>query len=99
MWLNEAQPDPQVGERIAAAVHSILTTAERSPVLILGTLWPEYATRYTALPLPGQADSHSRVRELLAGRILAVPEAFDPAALAAAESLAHKGDGLLAEAL
>ncbi|MFF8696714.1 hypothetical protein ACF08W_31315, partial [Streptomyces sp. NPDC015144] len=102
VWLNEAQHylgHPRAGERIAAAVHSLLTGTGRGPVLVLGTLWPEYAARYTALPAPGRDDPHSRVRELLAGRILTVPDAFDAPALATAETLAQEGDCLLAEAL
>ncbi|WP_333739765.1 hypothetical protein [Streptomyces sp. IBSBF 2806] len=102
VWLNEAQHylgDPKVGERIAAAVHTLLTQCERGPVLVLGTLWPEYLRQYTSLPAPGAADPHSRVRELLAGRTVAVPETFDLPALATAAALAAEGDQLLADAL
>ncbi|MFC9817418.1 tetratricopeptide repeat protein [Streptomyces virginiae] len=102
VWLNEAQHylgDRAAGERIAAAVHQLLVAARRGPVLVLGTLWPEYAARYTALPVPGEPDSHSRVRELLAGRTLTVPDTFDTPALAAAAALAESGDQLLGGAL
>ncbi|MER6205964.1 hypothetical protein ABT159_10910, partial [Streptomyces sp. NPDC001642] len=102
VWLNEAQHylgDQKSGERIAAAVHRLLVDEQRGPVLVLGTLWPEYAAAYTALPTPGGQDPYSRVRELLAGRTLAVPDAFDTAALTAAATLAENGDRLLAHAL
>ncbi|MFF0201234.1 AAA family ATPase [Streptomyces sp. NPDC005017] len=102
VWLNEAQHylgGRAFGEQIAAAVHRLLTTPQRGPVLVLGTLWPEYAHRYTALPAPGEPDSHSRVRELLAGRMVTVPDSFDPQALAKATALAEGGDRLLADAL
>ncbi|MGW1766103.1 helix-turn-helix domain-containing protein, partial [Streptomyces sp. NPDC002073] len=102
VWLNEAQHylgDRAAGERIAAAVHRLLVSVECGPVLVLGTLWPEYAARYTALPTAGEEDPHSRVRELLAGRVLTVPESFDAPALAAAAVLAEGGDRLLADAL
>ncbi|WP_318653735.1 helix-turn-helix domain-containing protein, partial [Streptomyces sp. VITNK9] len=102
VWLNEAQHylgDRKAGERIAAALHGLLTTPERGPVLLLGTLWPEYAARYTALPSPGEEDPHSRVRELLSGRTLTVPDTFDAQALATAAALARDGDRLLADAL
>ncbi|MFE5513853.1 tetratricopeptide repeat protein [Streptomyces sp. NPDC056529] len=102
VWLNEAQHylgNRAVGEQIAAAVHQLLVTSERGPVLVLGTLWPEYATRYAALPAPGREDPHSRARELLAGRVLTVPETFDAPAMAAAAALAGGGDQLLADAL
>ncbi|MBK3583414.1 hypothetical protein JHN49_06645 [Streptomyces sp. MBT57] len=102
VWLNEAQHylgDRAVGEQVAAAIHSLLIEPERAPVLVLGTLWHQYFTQYTALPSGGGEDPHSRVRELLAGRTESVPEAFDAAALAAASVLAAGGDGLLADAL
>ncbi|MFF0170231.1 tetratricopeptide repeat protein [Streptomyces prasinus] len=102
VWLNEAQHylgDRRFGERIAAAVHHLLIDEERGPVLVLGTLWPEYAHDYTALPSPGGDDPYSRARELLAGRTVSVPDYFDSAALAAATALAEKGDTLLADAL
>ncbi|WP_329528499.1 hypothetical protein [Streptomyces sp. NBC_01462] len=102
VWLNEAQHylgHPTSGEQIAAAVHHLLITPERGPVLVLGTLWPEYAKQYTALPRPEAEDPHSRVRELLAGHVLAVPDTFDAQALAAAIALAENGDRLMADAL
>ncbi|MEU0622419.1 hypothetical protein ABZ329_16420 [Streptomyces rubiginosohelvolus] len=101
VWLNEAQHylgDRAVGERVAAAVHALLLEAERAPVLILGTLWPNYFKQYTALPGADGTDPHSRVRELLAERTVSVPEAFNTSELAAASSLA-RGDALLADAL
>ncbi|MET9110040.1 helix-turn-helix domain-containing protein [Streptomyces zhihengii] len=102
VWLNEAQHylgDRAVGEQIAAAVHRLLVSRERGPMLVLGTLWPEYAAQYAALPMPTEPDLHSRVRELLAGHLLAVPDAFDAPALAAARAFAEDGDWLLADAL
>ncbi|MFE3412402.1 helix-turn-helix domain-containing protein [Streptomyces mirabilis] len=102
VWLNEAQHylgDARTGERIAAVLHTLLTDPARMPLLILGTLWPEYERQYTILPRPGEQDPHSRVRELLAGRALSVPEHFDAEALRAASALARSGDLLLADTL
>ncbi|MFF0205831.1 hypothetical protein [Streptomyces sp. NPDC005017] len=102
VWLNEAQHylgDPAVGGQIAAALHRLLGDEQRRPVLVLGTLWPEYAKEYTALPPPGEPDPHSRARELLAGRTLTVPDVFGTTALTAAAALADKGDRLMADAL
>ncbi|MFF3859317.1 helix-turn-helix domain-containing protein [Streptomyces sp. NPDC002209] len=101
VWLNEAQHylGDRVGERIAAALHSLLTDPRRQPILILGTLWPEYADRYTAMPTPGKSDPHSRVRELFAGRTLTIPDTFDHEALHTAATLAKQGDPLLADTL
>ncbi|QFQ97324.1 helix-turn-helix transcriptional regulator [Streptomyces phaeolivaceus] len=102
VWLNEAQHylgDAARGEHIAAALHTLITDRERAPVLILGTLWKEYADRYTTLPSPGGPDPHSRARELLSRRRVPVPDTFDETALAAARSLAAAGDRQLADAL
>ncbi|MFD0382277.1 hypothetical protein ACFQ2B_07035 [Streptomyces stramineus] len=102
VWLNEAQHylgNPQLGERIAAAIHTLLTHPKRRPVLVLGTLWPEYADQYTVLPHAGSPDPHSRVREILAGRTLTIPDTFDQDALRTAAVLAQDGDQLLADAL
>ncbi|MET7606410.1 helix-turn-helix domain-containing protein [Streptomyces avermitilis] len=102
VWLNEAQHylgHRAAGEQIAAAVHYLLVTPENGPVLVLGTLWPEYAHQYTTLPAPGGDDTHSRARELLSGRTLKIPDSFDASALAAAAALAKGGDRLLADAL
>ncbi|MDX2530479.1 hypothetical protein [Streptomyces europaeiscabiei] len=102
VWLNEAQHylgHPRVGERVAAAVHGLLTQRRRGPVLILGTLWPNFANEYAIPPTSGKEDPHSRTRELLAGRTLTVPETFDQEALRMAAILAKGGDRLLAEVL
>ncbi|MFD5321415.1 tetratricopeptide repeat protein [Streptomyces sp. NPDC127098] len=102
VWLNEAQHylgDPRVGEEIAAALHTLLTAPDRGPLLVLGTLWTEYADEYTVLPMAGAPDPHSRVRELLAGRTITIPETFDQEGLHRATTLAQGGDRLLADAL
>ncbi|MFH9355235.1 hypothetical protein [Kitasatospora sp. NPDC017646] len=102
VWLNEAQHylgHLQAGERIAAALHTLLTRPDRGPVLVLGTLWLEYANAYTALPRLGEPDPYSRTRELLTGHTLTVPDTFDRHALDTAQALAGDGDRLLADAL
>ncbi|REH30701.1 TPR repeat protein [Kutzneria buriramensis] len=102
VWLNEAQHylgRPQHGERIAAALHTLLTDPDRSPVLVVGTLWPDYANTYALVPPASGPDPHSRVRELLTGRTLTVPDAFDQEALEAATALAQGGDEFIEDAL
>jgi len=102
LWLNEAQHylgDGRLGERIAASVHALLTDPSRAPVLVLGTLWPDYDRQYSALPMPGRPDLHSRARELLAGHTVSVPETFDAEALRSASARGKEGDRLLADAL
>ncbi|MFE4971316.1 helix-turn-helix domain-containing protein [Kitasatospora sp. NPDC056651] len=102
VWLNEAQRylgRPRAGERIAAALHTLLTDSDRQPVLVLGTLWLEYAGSYTLVPGSGAPDRHSRARELLTGRTITVPDTFDPEALHTATALAQGGDRFLTDAL
>ncbi|WP_206671091.1 helix-turn-helix domain-containing protein [Streptomyces sp. CB01881] len=104
VWLNEAQhylgAADGVGERIAAALHALLTDPQRGPVLVLGTLWPNHSDDYARPPAPGGGhDPYSRVRELLAGRRIILPTGFDDAAAAAARALAAAGDTQLELAL
>ncbi|MFJ8637220.1 helix-turn-helix domain-containing protein [Streptomyces sp. NPDC093568] len=103
VWLNEAQhylgAGRGLGERIGAALHGLLTDPARGPVLVLGTLWPEYAEAYAKAPRAGEEDPHSQVRELLAGRLIHLPDSFDATAEAAAQALATAGDRQLAHAL
>ncbi|MGW4352260.1 caspase, EACC1-associated type [Nocardia sp. NPDC004582] len=79
VWLNEMQyyldSADGTGERIAAQVRSILSTTSRSPVLILGTLWPEHWTRLTTRPVSGP-DRYFHARALLSGNDISVPAAF-----------------------
>ena len=47
VWLDETQsylntPDSDLGERVAASLHSLLADDERAPVLIIGSLWQEH---------------------------------------------------------
>lgn len=57
IWLNEAQhylltPANRLGERVAAGLRELLRDPARGPVLVLGTIWPEYwATLTTPHPL------------------------------------------------
>ncbi|MCK8438010.1 tetratricopeptide repeat protein [Streptomyces sp. D2-8] len=80
VWLNESQHYllSSHGEAIAAKLRSLLSDTSRAPVLVLGTIWPEYHERLTREPATrDQGDSHSQARHLLAGRDLVVPNQFD----------------------
>ncbi len=103
VWLNEAQhyfgASGGLGERISSAVHTLLTTPRRGPILILGTMWPEYADTYIALPQPGEVDRYSHARAVLSGRLIGIPESFDTKAAGHAQALAIAGDAQLAHAL
>ncbi|MET8968528.1 hypothetical protein [Streptomyces hydrogenans] len=79
VWLNETQlylAEEHAGERIAAALRSLLTDVGRAPILVLGTLWPEHWDRLTSPTGPRLDHPHAQARQLLAGRHLHVPEAF-----------------------
>lgn len=102
VWLNEAQHYlslPEAGERLAAALQTLLTDSDRGPVPVLGTLRPEYADTYTSVPRPGEPDPYSRVRELLAGLTVTVPDTFYREAHDAATTLAEGGDRFFEDTL
>ncbi|WP_345022134.1 hypothetical protein [Streptomyces shaanxiensis] len=101
VWLNEAQhylAPPQVGDRIAAALRTLLTDTERAPILVVGTLWPEHWDQLTSLPAKSEHDPHAQSRPLLTGRQVHVPGAFAQHDLVALRSAAAT-DERLAQAL
>ncbi|MET9067784.1 hypothetical protein [Streptosporangium sandarakinum] len=69
IWLNEAQfylQAPQAGESVATALQALLADASRGPVLVLGSMWPDYWSRLTqASADPAGPDPHPAVRALL----------------------------------
>ena len=81
VWLNETQlylnTPGDTGERVAAALTTLLAAPSRAPVLVLGTLWPEH---WDALTRPG--DAHRQARAVLDGITIRVPPAFTGPALA-----------------
>jgi transcriptional regulator with XRE-family HTH domain len=93
VWLNELQrylleAPGDAGERVAAALRSLLADPLRAPVLVLGTLWPaDWAT------LTADA-AHSQARELLAGASIEVPSAFTGDALTALHQAAASDERL-----
>ena len=102
LWLNDAQhyfsAGNGLGERVAAAVSTLLTDPKRAPVLILATLWKQHVDQYTT-GVHTPDDSHAQVRALIAKRRIYVPDRFDEAALAEAQDLAEAGDEQLAASL
>jgi hypothetical protein len=82
IWLDEVQHylltvNRELGERIAAALRDLLADPDRGPVLVLGTVWPQYWTTLTSTPEPGCRDLHEQARRLLAAAGLRVPKAFN----------------------
>lgn len=101
VWLNEAQhylAVPHVGERIAAALRTLLTDDGRAPALIVGTLWPVHWDELTSLPAKRDHDPHAQIRPLLTGRQVHVPDAFTEQDLLALRNAAED-DERLAQAL
>lgn len=83
VWLNETHhylvtPASALGERVAAALRALMQDTSRAPVLVLGTMWPEYWTDLIREPAaePGIADEHAQSRYLLDGNGISVPSRF-----------------------
>ncbi|MFF0087372.1 hypothetical protein ACFYR1_48185 [Streptomyces canus] len=86
VWLNESHhylftQERAIGEKVAAGLRELLRDPARAPVLVLGTIWPEYRNKLMAEPTPGGFDPHAQARALLSGHEVTVPAAFDEAAL------------------
>jgi hypothetical protein len=96
VWLNETQlylsASGDTGERVTAALRSLLADPARAPVLVLGTLWPQY---WDTLTRPG--DEHAQASAVLDGTAITVPPAFTSTALADLQQAAT-GDPRLAAA-
>jgi hypothetical protein len=75
VWLNETQEyfngavRGDNAEQVVSKLRRLLTDHTRAPVLVLGTLWPEYRDALTQV-------SGSQVRQLLDGTVIHVPHAF-----------------------
>ncbi|GAA0989143.1 hypothetical protein GCM10009555_072470 [Acrocarpospora macrocephala] len=105
IWLNELQrylftPGGKAGEQVAAALGELLARPKRGPLLIVGTLWPDYWDILTRIPKPGSPDPHPQAGDLLRNIGIRVPDVFTGTDLEAAMTLAdEQGDLRLAEAL
>ena len=64
VWLDELQRYLDGEHGLTGGVIRMLLNAP-DPVVIIGTLWPEFYTIYTTLPEPGGDDPHAREREVL----------------------------------
>ncbi|PTA45209.1 hypothetical protein [Micromonospora sp. RP3T] len=75
VWLDDLhqhldQPG-DTGERVATALRALLADHHRSPVLVLGTLWPTHWARLTR-----GGSRYVQARALLSGADVPVPAAF-----------------------
>lgn len=77
IWLNEMQhyllTGDDIGEQVAAGLRELLHSPKQGPVLVMGTLWPEYAAILSAIPAPGRPDPHAQARKLFNGADMRVP--------------------------
>lgn len=101
IWLNELQnylltSSPNVGEEVAARLRTLLSDDSRAPILILGTIWPEYLARVLSIPAAGKIDTHSQARSLVTNNEIRIPSAFSHDELRAAD---ETGDPRLRQAL
>ncbi|WP_436762642.1 hypothetical protein [Streptosporangium sp. V21-05] len=94
VWLDESQSylltaADGLGERVAAGLRALVDDPERGPVLVLGTLWPEYWAALTALPAAsGGADPRAQARALVTGTAVHVPDRFTGSPLEAVRGAA-----------
>ncbi|MDQ0763890.1 helix-turn-helix domain-containing protein [Streptomyces canus] len=102
VWLDDVERyllAPELGERVAYAIGRLLRQLDRGPILVLGTIWPRNLDQLTASPAPNAPDLHEQARRLLSGRIIFVPDRFDPVALSSAKAQSAIRDPRLAEAV
>ena len=97
VWLDELQRYLDGEDGLTGGVVRALLTPR--PVVIIGTLWPDRYSTYTAVPAPGGPDPRAREREVLdlADVVRIAPE-FSPAEQDRARAAAD-GDRRLAVAL
>lgn len=102
IWLNELQDYlsttvAETGERVAATLRGLLRDQGRAPMLVVGTLWPEYWARLTFTPDLGNPDTHRQARMLLSGGAVHLPDRFSDGELQRIRRIAPH-DSRLAEA-
>jgi hypothetical protein len=79
IWLDELQRYLDGEHGLTGGVVRALLNAPH-PVVIIGTLWPDRYTSYTAVPAPGRPDPYAREREVLdLTAVIRIGPAFSPA--------------------
>jgi hypothetical protein len=79
VWLDELQRYLDGEHGLTGGVVRALLNAP-DPVVLIGTLWPDRYTAYSAVPGPGGADPHAREREVLdLATVVRIGPAFSPA--------------------
>ncbi|GAA4145615.1 hypothetical protein GCM10022285_50720 [Streptomyces tunisiensis] len=103
IWLNELQQyvGEQAGagaEQVAAGLREMLQDSTNGPVLVVGTVWPEFWDTLTASRVSGRPDAYAQARALLEGKAVHVPAAFEKQELEDARTVGGH-DPRLADAL
>jgi hypothetical protein len=79
VWLDELQRYLDGERGLTGGVVRALLGAPH-PAVIIGTLWPELYTAYSAVPTLGDADPHARERQVLdLATVVRIGPAFSPA--------------------
>ena len=79
VWLDELQHYLDGEHGLTGGVVRTLLGAPY-PAVLIGTLWPDRYTAYTAVPTPGGTDPHARKREVLdLADVVRIDPAFSPA--------------------
>ncbi|WP_236705967.1 toll/interleukin-1 receptor domain-containing protein [Frankia sp. ACN1ag] len=88
LWLDELQNYLGGEHGLTAGVLRALLDAV-GPLVIVGTLWPEYYRRFTAVPKPGEPDPYRWERDVLRlAAVVDVDDRFSPAEQARARHAA-----------
>ncbi|MFC8965495.1 hypothetical protein [Streptomyces sp. NPDC057094] len=82
IWLNELQQyvGEQAGtgaEQAASGLRELLQESAGGPVLVVGTVWPEFWNALTAPAVPGGRSTYPQARALLEGKAVHVPGVFE----------------------
>ena len=79
VWLDELQRYLDGEHGLTGAVVRALLGAPH-PIVIISTLWPDWYTAYTTLPVSRDADPHAREREVLdLAEVVRIGPEFSPA--------------------
>ena len=98
VWLDELQRYLDGEDGLTGGVVRALLYGPH-PVVIIGTLWPDRYSTYTAVPAPGDPDPRAREREVLdLAAVIRIDPEFSPAEQDRARAAAA-GDRRLAVAL
>ncbi|GGM83728.1 hypothetical protein GCM10007977_101390 [Dactylosporangium sucinum] len=98
LWLDEIQRYFGGERGLAGGIMRALLSAP-SPIVIVGTIWPDRYLRFTDTPTYDSADPHAQEREVIElAEVVVVADAFTPAERRRAETAAAT-DRVLATAL